>query len=240
MAIPDYSAAFYKQYAREYARVSDQFLQSVYIKSSHPGLKNDWDLWEKLKQLSPGKRGLDAGCGAGARDVYHAWSEGYDIVGIDSIEENILAARELHSEIADRVFVADLQTPMPFDDQSFDFVMCNAVIQHIEAGVVRDVVLPQLVRVLRPGGVLHLMFKNGAEVVTVFDKDYGIDRSFQLYDENEILGILQRLGMYLIEAESPVDLGGFLYFTDTKPVEHCSFFTRKEDSKQAHRSQVFR
>ncbi|MCH8280169.1 MAG: class I SAM-dependent methyltransferase [Chloroflexi bacterium] len=226
---PDYSADFYRKYAREYAHVSAEFIQSVYIKSSHPGLKHDWDLWERLKQLvGEARRGLDAGCGAGARDVYNAWTQGYDITGVDSIEENIQAAWDLHPDIADRVFVADLQQPLPFDDQSFDFVLCNAVIQHIEARLVREMVLPQLIRVLRPGGVLQLMFKNGQGVATVFDKDYGIDRSFQLFDEHEILGILQELGMALVEAESPDELGGFLYFTDPKPIDYCVFFARKD------------
>ena len=112
---PNYSTDFYRHHAQEYARISDQFLQSVYAKTSHQNLKNDWDLWDRLIQLAPGPRGLDAGCGAGARDVFHAWSRGYDVIGIDSIQENIQAACDLHSEIADRVFVADLKYPLPFD-----------------------------------------------------------------------------------------------------------------------------
>jgi len=68
---PDYSSAFYRDHAERYADVAHQFLQSVYIKSSHAALKGDVDLLERLKELTPGRRGLDAGCGAGARDVYY-------------------------------------------------------------------------------------------------------------------------------------------------------------------------
>jgi SAM-dependent methyltransferase len=229
MTSSDYSAEFYREHAQQYAHVAHEFLQSVYVKSSHPSLKTDWDAWERLKQLAPGKQGLDAGCGAGARDLFHLWSEGYDIVGVDAVEENIQVAQELHPEIADRVFVADLRRPLPFKDASFDFVACNAVIQHIEPGLVRDVVLPQLARVLRPRGVLQLMLKNGTGVITVFDKDYGVDRTFQLYDEHEMLGVLEGQAMVLIEADSPEDLGGFLYFTDPKQVDHCLFFSRKRE-----------
>ena len=74
------------------------------------------------------------------------------------------------------------------------------------------------------------MFKTGTGVATVFDKDYGTDRSFRLYEEGELLGILQDLGMTLIEAESPNDLGGFIYFTDPKGLDHCVFFARKQGS----------
>ena len=228
MTSPNYSADFYRQQAQQYAHVAREFLQSVYVKSSHPGLKNDWDAWDRLKRLAPGQHGLDAGCGAGARDVFHLWSDGYDIVGVDSIEENIQVAHQLHPEIADRVFVADLREPLPFKEASFDFVACNAVIQHIEPEVVRDVVLPELARVLRPGGVLQLMLKNGTGIITVFDKDYDVDRTFHLYDERDMLDILQGQGVSLIEAESPEELGGFLYFTDPKQVDHCLFFARKE------------
>ena len=34
MISPDYSTDFYRHHAQEYARVSDQFLQSVYLKST--------------------------------------------------------------------------------------------------------------------------------------------------------------------------------------------------------------
>ena len=226
----DYSTDFYRHHAQEYAKIADQFLQSVYSKSSHPNLKHDWDLWDQLVRLAPGPRGLDAGCGAGARDVFHAWSRGYDVVGIDSVEENIQAARDLHSEISDRVFVADLNLPLPFDDESFDFVACNAVIQHMEPDVVQGVVLPDFARVLRPGGVLQLMFKCGEDITTVFDEDYGIDRSFRLYQEGELLEILQGLGMTLIEEQDNQKLSGLMYFTDTKSVDHCVFFSRKSEA----------
>ncbi len=228
MTSADYSADFYRLHAHQYAQVAQEWRQSVYIKSSHPALKNDWDAWERLRQLTPGNRGLDAGCGAGARDVFHLWSQGYDVVGFDAIEENIQVAHQLHPEIAARVFVASLAEVLPFDDGSFDFVMCNAVIQHIEPEVVRTVVLSELARVLRPDGVLQLMFKNGEGVLTIFDKDYGVERNFQLFDGAELLALLERQGMKLIHSDRPDQLGGFWYFTDGKGVDHSLFFSRKQ------------
>ncbi|MCE2462417.1 MAG: class I SAM-dependent methyltransferase [Dehalococcoidia bacterium] len=126
----DYSEEFYRHHARRYAEVAHRLIQSIYIRSSHPALKGDYDLLERLKELTPGPRGLDAGCGSGARDVYQFWLEGYDIIGIDAVEENILTAKSLHPEIADRVFLADLRVPVDFPDESFDFIVCDAVIQH--------------------------------------------------------------------------------------------------------------
>jgi ubiquinone/menaquinone biosynthesis C-methylase UbiE len=230
MTLPAYSTEFYRLYAEQYALVAHEWRQSVYIKSSHSGLRNDWDALEHLRSLSPGKDALDAGCGAGARDVHQLWSQCYNVVGFDAIEENILVARELHPQIADRVLVGSLAETLPFGDASFDFAMCNAVIQHIDPGLVHRVALPELARVLRPGGVLQLMFKHGKGLLTVFDKDYGVERSFQLYDEHELMDTLRLWGMALVERESPEQLGGLLYFTDGKSVDHCLGFFRKGSS----------
>ena len=223
----DYSEEFYRHHARRYAEVAHQLIQSVYIRSSHPALKGDYDLLERLKELTPGLRGLDAGCGAGARDVYQFWLEGYDIIGIDAVEENIQTAKSLHPEIADRVSLADLRNSLDFPDESFDFIICDAVIQHIPSEAAVNVTLRELARVLKSGGVLQLMFKNGHGVTTVYDRDYGVERSFQLYDEHEILQVMGDYGLSLVEPEDPNLLGGVMYFTDPKPVAHCVFYLRK-------------
>ena len=223
----DYSEEFYRHHAHRYAEVAHQLIQSVYIRSSHPALKGDYDLLERLKELTPGPRGLDAGCGAGARDVYQFWLEGYNIIGIDAVEENIQTAKSLHPEIADRVSLADLCNPLDFPDESFDFIICDAVIQHIPSDDAVNVTLRELARVLKRGGVLQLMFKNGRGVTTVYDRDYGVERSFQLYDEWEILQVMGDYGLSLVESEDPNLLGGIMYFTDPKPVDHCVFHLRK-------------
>ena len=53
--------------------------------------------------------------------------------GIDAVKENIDIAIRLHPEITDRLSVTDLRRELPFPASYFDFVMCNAVIQHIQA-----------------------------------------------------------------------------------------------------------
>ena len=223
----DYSADFYCQHASRYAEVAHQYLQSVYTKASHPALNGDVDLLERLKELIPGRRGLDAGHGAGARDVFCLWQERYDMWGVDAIAENVAVARERHPDIADRIQMHDLREPLLYPDGYFHFVLCNAVIQHIAPQEVYAMVLPELVRVLQPDGVLQLMFKNGEGVATIYDKDYEADRTFQLYDPDTILGILNEQGAELIESQGN-RLGGIMYFTDPKPSEHCVFWVRKQ------------
>ena len=224
----DYSETFYRQHARRYAEVSHNFIQSVYIETSHPALTGDTDLLERLQELVPeGSRGLDAGCGAGARDVFYYWQRGYDILGVDAVDENILEARRLHPEIAPRVSVADLRRPLDYPDGSFDFILCNAVIQHIDPDVALGVTVPEFARLLKRGGVLQLMFKTGHGIATVYDRDYAANRTFQLYDPDEVLGLLADRRFSIIPAEGE-KLGGVMHFKDPKPMEHCVFFARKE------------
>ena len=224
---PDFSESFYRDHAQRYAEVSHNFIQSVYLEASHRGLKGDTDLMDRLQELvPPGCRGLDAGCGAGARDVFFYWQKGYDVYGVDAVEENIAEARKLHPEIADRVSVADLRKPLSHQDGAFDFVLCNAVIQHIEPDIALRVTLPEFARALKAGGLLQLMFKNGTGVAGVYDRDYGTDRTFQLYDVDRVLGVLEARGLTVVPEEEG-KLGGVMYFKDPKPMEHCVFFARK-------------
>ena len=226
--VPDFSESFYRRNAQRYAEVSHNFIQSVYTDMSHPLLGGDADLMDRLTELVPlGSRGLDAGCGAGARDVYFYWQRGYDIYGVDAVEENILEARRLHPEIADRVEVADLRRRLVYPDDSFGFILCNAVIQHIEPSVALGTTLPELFRVLKPDGVLQLMFKYGDGIATVFDRDYGVDRTFRLYAVDEVLKVLEEKGLRVIPEEGG-KLGGVMYFRDPKPMDHCVLFARKD------------
>ena len=224
------SLEFYRRHAQRYSELSHGFIHSAYTECSHPALKTDMDLLNQVVELTSGRSGLDAGCGAGARDVHLLHSWGFDMYGIDAVAENIEVAKELHPEISERLEVADLQEPLRFADASFDLVLCNAVIQHIAPSVTESVTLPELVRVLRTGGVLQLMFKAGTGLETVVDRAYGdegIDRSFELYDEHELLELLKGRGCTLVEADSDASLGGLMYFKDPKPMRYCVFWVRK-------------
>ena len=68
------------------------------------------------------------------------------------MEENIGEARSRHPDIAERVSVTDLREPLSYTDASFDFVLCNAVIQHIAPEIVLGVTLPGFARLLKAGG----------------------------------------------------------------------------------------
>lgn len=228
---------FYRRQARRYAYVTGNYLQSAAIKSSHSQLTGDWDLVERLMQLAPGPKGLDAGCGAGARNMRRFLARGYDITGVDAVDEVIRVTGEMYPGLMERLLTADLRQRLPAADGAFDFALCVSVLQHIEPQVVYQVTLPELARVLRPGGVLLLAFKKGSGTISVFDRHYGEERQFLLHDEKEILGRLVTCGMELVDGDgrSSGELGGLMYCCD---VWLLVFNRRYEEDSEAVRSRL--
>ena len=220
-----FSLDFYRERASEYAA-----LRQVFANRSHPEFREDRDLYLRLAELASPGPGLDCGCGAGALEMSYLAELGFEMFGLDAVPENIEIARRLRPELSGRLQVADIADPLPFDDGSFVVVLCNAVIQHLPRESVFGNVLPEFARVLRPGGVLQLMFKPGRGVATAVDGAYGnlgVARSFVLYEEQELLEALAALRLRLIEEGPDGKMGGLIYFDDNKPIRHCVFWARK-------------
>jgi SAM-dependent methyltransferase len=223
----DYSPEFYRNNAHRFAEVAHNNISNRYTSKSHPDLTDDLVLMERLRELVPlNSYGLDAGCGPGARDVFLYRKDGYNVIGVDVVEENIQIAKKIHPEIADYVFVADLSQALNFSSNSFDFVLCNAVIQHIRPDKVFNITIPELVRILKQWGILQFMFKEGEGIKTVYDDEYKVERSFHLYKAKEIIEVLNRLSVSIVPLEGK-KIGGVMRFIDIKPMEHCVFFARK-------------
>ena len=95
-----------------------------------------------------GKRVLDYGCGSAEGGVYLA-KQGAKVVGIDVSAGMLAAARNLarhHGvEIETRQVVGD---PIPADNDEFDLIYGNGVLHHVPL----DTAMPELARVLKPGG----------------------------------------------------------------------------------------
>ena len=220
-----FSLDFYRERASEYAA-----LRQVFANRSHPEFREDRDLYLRLAELASPGPGLDCGCGAGALEMSYLAELGFEMFGLDAVPENIEIARRLRPELSGRLQVADIADPLPFDDGSFVVVLCNAVIQHLPRESVFGNVLPEFARVLRPGGVLQLMFKPGRGVATAVDGAYGnsgVARSFVLYEEQELLEALAALRLRLIEEGPDGKMGGLIYFDDNKPIRHCVVWARK-------------
>ncbi|MBK6725183.1 MAG: class I SAM-dependent methyltransferase [Acidobacteria bacterium] len=99
---------------------------------------------------------LDAGCGGG-RNVVWLMRNGFDVYAIDRDENAVEAVREMAENLAPALSQQNFQRAslesIPFSDESFDWVICNAVMHFAEDRGQFDRMLAEQWRVLKPGGV---------------------------------------------------------------------------------------
>ena len=120
---------------------------------SFAGVANPWE----LGRLAPGERVLDLGCGAGTDSLVAAQMVGDAgrVTGIDMTPEMLEKARAAARDMgaANLEFVQCEAERLPFDDETFDVVISNGVIDLIPD---KDAVFAELHRVLVPGGRLQI------------------------------------------------------------------------------------
>jgi SAM-dependent methyltransferase len=93
----------------------------------------------------PGKRVLDVGCRTGALTRHYAG--GNEVVGIDVDRDALARATE---RLGIETLWADVESGLPFDDESFDVAVAGEVLEHLADPVAA---VAQVRRILRPGGV---------------------------------------------------------------------------------------
>jgi arsenite methyltransferase len=110
-----------------------------------------------LGSLEPGEFVLDLGSGAGTDSLVAAQMVGSEgrVTGIDMTSEMLAKARAAAAEMdASNVqFLEGEVERSPFEDESFDVVISNGVIDLIPD---KDAVFSEIHRVLRPGGRIQL------------------------------------------------------------------------------------
>jgi arsenite methyltransferase len=120
---------------------------------SFAGVASPW----ALGRLEPGERVLDLGSGAGTDSLIAAQMVGPSghVTGIDMTPEMLAAARAAAAEMgAENVEFSEAEAErLPFDDESFEVVISNGVIDLIPD---KDAVFAELYRVLVPGGRMQI------------------------------------------------------------------------------------
>jgi len=126
--------------------VSDEVLDSRYFKAlDRIDIRFARTMWI-YDNVRAGSSVLDLGCGAGMLALLKR--KGVTLTGVDLSSECTLAARRNGYD-----FTATTElTNLPFPDHGFDYVVSLDVIGHIGFEI-KDAVLAEIKRVLRPGGV---------------------------------------------------------------------------------------
>ncbi|MHC2992418.1 methyltransferase type 11 [Pontibacter sp. HJ8] len=133
--------------------------------SALPDLFGNIDIYlfdQLLKgRIQDGMTLLDAGCGDG-RNIRYLMQAGLKVYGADSSPEAIAQVKHLASRVApqlppDNFTVADLAA-LPYPDSMFDVVLCSAVLHFARGESHFRSMVQELVRVLKPGGMLFCRF----------------------------------------------------------------------------------
>lgn len=157
-----------------------------------------------LADLKPGEDVLDVACGTGllARmAAEHVGREG-TVIGLDIHPGMLEVARKSAPASVNIEWRESSAESMPFDDESFDVVLCQLGLQFMPD---RAVALREMKRVLRHGGRLVLNVAGAigrpfAVADELFGRHLGPDAAgfvrvvFSLHDPNELQSLLKEAG----------------------------------------------
>jgi SAM-dependent methyltransferase len=121
---------------------------------------NNYDYCAGWVLAQPGHQGrvLDYGCGAG-ETVTLLRSAGCDAYGCDVFFEGNDYSTKVPANLAGEVIRRMQGDTIPFDDEAFDIVVNNMVMEHVPD---LERVLDEIRRVLKPGGIVLSLFPDRA------------------------------------------------------------------------------
>ena len=167
------------------------------------------DTYLGLLDIAAGERVLDVGCGSSAvtRAIAKRVGSRGLAVGLDQSPALLAVARELARQagVGDCVeFHEGNALRLPFPDSSFDAVVCVTVLSHVPKG---EAAIPELVRVLRPGGRLGV-FDLDTDMTAFTHPDRALTRRIvaAASDATAVNGWLVRLLPSLFQRAGIVDV----------------------------------
>ena len=112
----------------------------------------------KPYMMFEGKEVLDIGCGAAGKTLYYLKQGAERAVGVDIVESYEKEALKLAAKLGctqNFNFVCASADNLPYPDNSFDTIIMNDAMEHVEHP---DKVLDELLRIVRPDGHVYINF----------------------------------------------------------------------------------
>ena len=176
--------------------------------------QNSWLTVDELDRflsrldLRPGSRLLDVGCGSGGPALHLVRRAGCQVVGVDLSEEAVAEATRLAHEASletrSSFLQADAREALPFENDTFDALICIDAINHLPD---RARVLGDWARLLRPGG--RLLFTDPVVITGILDSEELAIRTsigyFLFVPPGENERLLTAAALTVVEVEDTTD-----------------------------------
>lgn len=153
--------------------------------------------------IVPGNRVLDIGCGQGRHTIRACQESGAVCIGADSGFDNLVTTKgklEFHESLDDlscrdwALSAMDI-TALPFEDNSFDVVICSEVLEHIPDD---HKAVSELIRIVKPGKILAISVPRAwPEWICwqLSDEYYNVNMGHvRIYNKKEIIGKIRNKG----------------------------------------------
>jgi len=158
-----------------------------------------------IKQLAPGSKILDCGCGPGM-DTERFVQLGYRVTAID-LSDRFVALTKRRVPNAD-VRKMDMRR-LVFPETEFDGLWCSFSLLHIRASEIADT-LAGFRRILKPDGLFFAAVHRGSKTAWVKTIISGMERDtyVQEWFQSEIEALVQRAGFTIIASRPFLRQGG--------------------------------
>lgn len=178
----------YKERSKEkYNKIADKYSISHDGKFVEPMYD---EVINRIRELNP-KSILDVGCGTGIVLSYFK-DKGIELYGLDISEKMIEEARRNLGEGV-QLKVGDSES-MPWEDNSFDIILCNASFHHYPNP---KTALSEMNRLLKPNGTLIIGDPAAPVIIRQLINGclkYSDGGDFKIYNRREIEKLLEETG----------------------------------------------
>lgn len=157
--------------------------------------------------IGTGTRVIDVGCGAG-RHAFEAYRRGADVIAFDQNADDIAAVGTMFEAMAAEGQVPDGARAraergdalaLPYADGVFDIVIASEILEHIPDD---EAAIAELVRVLRPGGLLVATVPRWLpeRICWLLSDEYHANEGghVRIYRADELGGKFTARGMYAV------------------------------------------
>lgn len=159
-------------------------------------------------RIKPPMRILDAGCGTG-RNLTYFLRSGFDVSALDEDEDALSHVREMVEELSPRLpatqFRVEKIESASFPPESFDLVICNAVLHFAEDETHFQAMLDGLWRVVAPLGLVFIRMASSIGIESRVERQENgkylmpTGGEWFLATEAKLLLATQRLGGEMVE-----------------------------------------